>query len=353
MSSSCAYLTLRDGTRRVYLEHLGKITGQSWTTNANGGEVWNCSFLQAPNFETTLLAAGLPVTVLAGTQPVWAGTLKEPLRGDPWSLSADGLPSQAKNFTASPTASYATDTIIDGAISRGLRWARTAATPAISGVTAPTGSQDVDTYLAAAAQLTSTVWHVDATGLFTMTAPPTTPAYLIWPGEDPGAYTVDEFANVLVASYLDSTSGNLTQITATNTASVNQLGPVEKPVDLTQLGYMPAATATAVINDLLTKTSARFRLTDTFEVAAGRITTMTGTPVDGRFVTAGQMAQLAGVRPMYSGESVPTSPIQFVIGETTWDDDNEVLTVRPQDAAANDFASLLTPQMFPPGLAPT
>lgn len=351
--TSCAYLTLRDGTRRIYLEHLGKITGQTWSTNPNGGETWACNFLQAPDYETSRVYAGMPLTVLAGTVPVWAGTLKEPQRGDPWALSADGLPALAKGFTASPSASYATDTIIDGAISRGLRWTRTAASPTISGVTPPAGSQDLDTYLAAAAQLTSTVWNVDAFGVFTMAAPPTAPSYLIWPGQDPGAYTVDEFANVLLASYLDSTTGNLTQITATNAASVATLGPVEKPADLTQLGYMPAATATAIVNDLLTKTSARFRLTDTFELTAGRITTMTGTPVDGRFVTAGQMAQLAGVRPMYGGESIVTDPIRFVIGETTWDDDNEVLTVRPQDAAANDFASLLTPQMFPAGLAPT
>jgi hypothetical protein len=126
-----------------------------------------------------------------------------------------------------------------------------------------------------------------------------------------------------------------------NTAARARYGRYEVGIDLTQQGILSTNAASKVAQVARDKYSYRIRWTQPFSATKNSLTTMTGMPVDLCTVAAGcrirvLLADLNDAEIGTTGDAV-----EFVVGETDYDEATNTLTLTPMDIQRKDLVALL------------
>lgn len=357
-----AYTTELDGTDRVPLDSVGVVTALAYTTAVPGGDTTCTLSLGLPvDADPYALTVGRMLEVRDGTRLVWAGTLNDPQRGTPWTVSGTGLSALAAGYEALDASGNLTtnpNTAVDQAISRGLQWHRPADLPTPT-VTVP--ATDLGSLLDAVALASSTSWTVAADGELSMleVASPTTADYILDASTTPGGRTVDGFYTDLWAKYQPPVSvtdptthavsivaGPVTLIAADKNPAPDAPRPFgrrEGIYDTTPGGPMNASDAQAMADGALALVQPRANFTGSLPVVPGALLTLGGMPARLAQVRAGQVVRLVGVSPDPTlGELTFSTSFPIVIGGWAYDAIADTAVLTPLGTKSRDLGSLLT-----------
>ena len=355
MAGEQVYTTRPDGTGRWYLGQLGHVDGLSYSDTMPGGASAASLTLQHdPSQRHEAFAPGRRLCVLKGSVQ-WEGTLTEPAPGDGgWSLTADGAGTWGNRFRASYTGTWGAGTpalVIDGAVTRGLRWTR--GSLAGADVTEPhdSASQSVTEFLDGITVAQSYTWRVRRVqaGLRVDIAPlpdpkPSTCTRLLVTTA-PVARTLAGYVNALYARYQATVDASGTPATygtgsSVNQASVDAHDRLEDYWDLTSAGVLTNAQANTLASSALAKYTAA-SYASALTVHHGEYLTAGGTPVDLACEKAGEVIKLLIADGPYGGE-LRTGPVCFTAGGVKYDAGAETLEVTPLQSWQSTLSDVLT-----------
>lgn len=347
-----------DSTGRVYLDMLGQdcaISGLKWSTSYPGGDTtWEASLSFDPNASHAALRVGRSVAITAGGGIRFQGRLDVPQRGDPWSLSGEGIAALVVNSSAgggfaavdSSGNAFNLDNVVTQAIARGLPYT-------ISGTlgtagTADSGSCDIDTALATVGKALGKAWRLSPLGVITMESLPTVPFYVLRASQALTPRIVG--ATQAVGRYTSSSTHTNATTTTSNAAAVAKFGHIEQTYDMTGLGEISSSTAATYLSNWLTANIAQASYTDSFTVAYGQLRSYTpsdgtrpaglGGPVDLATVRAGCLVTVFDTDPDHSHLLTP-GPLQVLVGGTQYDVDTDTLTLTPVGAVGTRLIDLI------------
>lgn len=126
-----------------------------------------------------------------------------------------------------------------------------------------------------------------------------------------------------------------------NDDSWNKHGAHESYIDITNAGKMTYAAAQQVGANLLSKYT-RAAFTGPFSARYGQLLTIGGSPVDLAMQRVGQMVcRLIFTDDPFGGEVV-AGPVEFPVGEYTYDDDSQTATITPVQSYRTDIGRILS-----------
>lgn len=354
-----------DGTDRRYLDMLGEqsaVSGLTWRTSYPGGDTtWQATLSFDLNASHSALRIGRHVGIVSGGGLRFQGRLDVPQRGDPWALSGGGIAGLVVSSTGSGGFSavdsggnaYNLDNIVTQAIARGLPYTKSG-TLGVAG-TAPSGSCDIATALAAVGKALGKAWRLSPTGVITMESLPTVPSYVLRASQALTPRIVG--ATQAVGRYTDSgthanatTTSLNTAAAAASTAAKAKWGPIEQTYDMTGLGEISASTASTYLSNWLLANIAQASYVDTLVVGYGQLRAYTpsdgthpagyGGPVDLATVRAGCLITVFDTDPDHSHLLTP-GPLQVLVGETEYDVDTDTLTLTPVGAVGTRLLDVI------------
>lgn len=348
-----------DGVDTQYLGTLGPVSALTFGFTVPGGcDQLSCVVGTDPAFRAAAFDRGRTVEVLRGGDVVWDGIANEPQPGDTgWTITAHGSGTYGASYAAEYSGAWGSgvvDTIVNGAISRGLGWVN-------PGVGSPSGlwlgqapdsaSMQVDAVLnqvCGRGGLTWWVKRVPRGPLLQVFALPTTPNRLLI-CTTPQGRTIGDDVNVLKIRYQTSLDGGGTPATyatttAIDTTQVARHTKVEEYLDLSSVGVLTASAAQAVGLSILQRYQ-RAQYAGPFTAHYGQWLTIGGQPADlGCFFIGTEgppVVQLMMLDQGWGGEVKP-GPQQFLVGQYDYDEDAGTVTVTPFADLKSDFASYLS-----------
>lgn len=356
-----AVSTSAAGARQV-INTRGTVGGVQFTSAASGGDT-ACQFTVAIPADANPpgLATGRQLALYDGPVRVWSGIVADAQRGTPWQVAGQGLSSLADRYLALDATGLTTadpNVAVTQAVTRGLPWLKLLTLAAPSGVT-PSGS-DVGHLLDATSTAAGLLWGVDQNGQLFQGAPRTTPDYLMVASNTLAGRTMDQFATDEYVRYspplrvLDQTTGSY-QITAGQPTVVaapnNPAAAAPRPYgrwehldDITGQGPVTTSAAGMYANGQLSLEQPRSTLTGSIPVQPGDLRSPGGAPVRLSTVRAGQVIRTIGVQPDPAlGELIFSLAVTVVIGQWTYDADNDLGTLTPLGAPARPV--LAAPQL--------
>lgn len=296
------------------------------------------------DFDHPAVRRGARIELMDGAQRVGQAILGEPGRTDTGlTFSAAGVWHDAEAFLCFDGAGLTTtvpDVAITQATARGCRVRRV---ESIS--TNPLNTDDItdslnylDDLLSALATETSQWWYADADAVIRFMTTPTIPRWHLVPDvADPGT-SDDEYASTLFGRYRSGST--LATATTTDTAALARYGPSELAVDLTPLGSISATRANNRLAGLLAQGRSRLTFTDRLEVDSNQLLTAGGRPAPLSMVRQGHLVRAHGLQ-AYSQWLNGKPWLDFMIGEATWANDADTITIAPVGLAARTFEDLL------------
>lgn len=281
----------------VWLRSIGASTDltlvHSWPHGSEEA-TWR---MQPGTFHPVLAQGGALVEGYCGGVRMWRGHLGEPATDG--QFAAHGSWAEASGVYALDGAGDATnvpDTAIDAAIARGaVSWTRPTSLSAASWGTASDPMKLTDLLEQAMAGLGKR-WWVDPDGAVRAAADPTEPTFVV-PHAVVGrglSLAEDTYYSHLIGKYLAAGPVYASE-TVGDAVAAARFGYKEQRVDLTPMGIISGATATAELNARLALSGARMGYAEGLELGPGQLTTSGGTSVTLTDATAGQMVRLMGV----------------------------------------------------------
>lgn len=328
-----------------------RVAGVPLETHAPVGEMviehrwpfgcWEAKWSMAlrPRQRLAGIVKGAKVEVLLGSLQIWAGTLTEPDRSE-GRFVASGSSRLAEHVPALNTSGMTTtvpDTAIDRAIALGwLGWTRPTSISNVAYAGTDSSTLDASDRLNTVAALLDAYtaennlrWGVDAYRRVYTAADPTTVTWDMHPTTQVLASASDRLAGTVVARWANSSGVLATTTTGT--------GLPVATVDLTPLGALTSTRVTTISNTILTRAAAAGGTVGAFEIGADQIR---GRPHLARIV-AGQRARLLGQFDPDTGTSTTPS---LVLGVTSWNVSERVVTCTPVDATARSLAEIVAEQ---------
>ena len=337
-----------DGTGGRYLGRLGGITGPAYSDTMPGGNETLTATLQAPPASRPAeLNPGRLIRGYRGASVVWEGILDEPVPGDDgWSITAAGAGTWGGRYRAAWT-SWTAENVIDGAISRGLRWVRGTVSGGYLAEQHDSASQSVTEFLNLITSPGSLTWRVRRTPAgqqVDVLAIPTAVTRLLITAV-PAARTLAGYVNALTVRYqagADTAGGAATYATATaaHTSSIARHGRLEQYWDLSPAGVISAGTAAGYAAAALAKYTAA-SWAGPFHVAPGQYLTAGGSPVDLGCEHAGEVVRLIMADGPYGGEVSPAPPVTFPVGKISYNDTDGTAQITPMQTWTADWAGML------------
>lgn len=328
----------------VWVATIGAVGSLRWSTIADGGTEEVSWRMPLPDtFTNPAMRTGKLVQLKQGSANVAACILSEPnLNADGWEFTGLGLSDEANNYLCLDSGGNTTsipDVAIDQAIARGLPWTRPASLSNVAfAATAQTDSLNyLSDLLDAWATNQGKRWAVDADGQVYAYTDPTTPTWYMTPGSARIGLADDDYASNLYGRYKSSVSTYATVTASDATAAAKRRR--EYPVDLTSLGVVTGAKATATLTGLVTKGAARYAWTEPVTPNRYQLTTPGGTPAYLPFVKAGDMVRTFGV---VDEQGNVTPYFDWVIGKTEYEDGAQTIQLSPTTMAARALADVLS-----------
>lgn len=320
-----------------------KVTSR-WGDGGSG--TWEVAFSLSvpPGFRHQAIRRGALVEVVDSGFVVESGILSEPDRSS-WNLVASGLCRQAAGFQCLNSSNEPTSVLnvaVDQAIARGLPWTRP--TSLRSSKYAETNQtdnlNDLAVLLDGVADLQGQRWGVTPTGAVFLAADPTTPDLLLAPGVDALGAADDEYASALIVRYRDDVTHAYETIVVTDPAAIDAWDYTERPADLTGLGEISSADATAVGQSILNKGSARLDWVGDITATRGQVLSTGGGAVDPSTVRAGQMIRIPV--PFDDQRNLTgVTHLDLVIGQAVYEEGSDAVTISPLGSTARTFAAVI------------
>lgn len=289
------------------------------------------------------LHAGATVEIFDGGVRVWKGILQEP--GLDGSMSARGLWTEGKDALAlngsGASTTYVSDAV-DAAKTRGaLTWG-SHSLPFVPVDSDNKGIFSVAGLLDEWAAKDGKRWGLDPNGNVLAYADPTTPSWHVPHAAAGRGLTPadDDFATDLYGVYLVAGEERAIVTVGDSAARTAYGRRVERTVDLTNLGPMSAAQATATLQNTLNLSAARLRFADGLDLQHGQITTPGGAPAPLSQVRAGQVVRLHGVKDPRGVNGI-VNYTDVLIGKSAFDTSTQTLSIAPVDAAPRGFGDAL------------
>lgn len=337
------------GAGGIWLSGVTPFGDLEWSHRWPGGcyeASWMISNLGAPGRTLPrFLRRGQLVEIFAGTR-VWMGMtgVAQPADGG-WSLTCTGLAAEGEKYdalTAGGNSTSTPDVAIDAAIARGLPWKRRQSfsnVPFVDGDTTD-GLNKLAALLDAWSDEAGVFWGVDADGYVFHAPLPTSPTWLLPSSlEMPGSEDT-EYACELHLRYIRSTDATYQTAVVHDLQAHDAFGHAEAPVDLTDLGPISTARATALGDGIMAKGRARLGWTDSIEPGRWDLVTLGGVPADPRHVHP-----MGGVMVRKFGGMDPTTwapkVVDVVIGETRYSTAEHQLVLSPMDKAASTLSEAI------------
>jgi hypothetical protein len=316
----------------------GLVISHEWPATGVGGPVSaDFSVLLPAAKRPSWLVKDAPAVIRMGGMSLLAGSLAEP----DWSegsitinaASGEGSSTACLN-TDQATTTTTPNTAIDAAIARGaLTWTRPAS---ISTTALTTGDQTADLksisdMLATYADRSGKRLYVDAGRQIMQGVDPTTPEVFIVPHAGELAWTTAAQATRLFGRWQDA-FGKL------HTSSVGT-GATEQLVDLTGNGPLTSSQVTAILNNILARSTAGGWANGLTLAAEQFIGAPLLSDIASR-VGRGLMARLLGQRDPRP-DRLPVGYVDFVVERSEWHVDDRQIILTPRGMVARDFASIL------------
>lgn len=342
--------TPHGSSSRYWLDAISYVGDLSVMTlfSRNGGGLAEVKWqMDLPSdFDHPALRRGARVEVMDSGLRVGYATLGEPGRtNDGISFVADGLFRDAERFLCFDDAGDSTtiaNEAIDTAIANyHLGWSRLTS---ISANAMKTGSitdslNYLDTLLTALAIELGKFWWVDADGAIRMDSKPTDPTYHLTPGFSPPGIDDTDYASHLFARYLSGAS--LLTRNLEDTAASARWGYRQMAVDLTSLGSISSGRADNRLAGLIARGQSKLRHTERIEVSPSELLTNGGNPAALSSVRAGRVVRMHGLT-SYSQWLNGKSYLDFVIGEATWTNGADTISLAPLDFTGKSLTDRLT-----------
>lgn len=317
-----------------WLSAIGPWSGLKFSTLADGGcgeASWQM-LLPHNTVGGSVLKRGAIVEILAAATPLYRGVLSEPEPGDgdAWTFTATGLHTQGDAFLAfdaALNASRVPDAAIDAAIGRGLPWARPSSlsATAFTPTDGTTGLSYLGPLLDDWAKSVTKRWGVDAYGNVYAAPDPTTPSWFMAPGSGRFGLTDDGYASDIYLRWGDG-AGDYATAHAGSPDAAARFGTKELGEDYTDAGAFTSSIAASIAAGELSMGLPRLSWTNTVSPDRWQITDAGGSPAQLWLVRGGQMVRLQGVP---DDQGRPVLSTDFVIGEATYDEDADTLTIAP------------------------
>ena len=319
----------------------------TWRYGDGGGGLAEVSWsMDLPyDYDHPALRNGALVELFDGGQRVGMAKLAEPGRTETGrSFTALGVYREAEKFLcfdSSGTTSTIPNEAVDQAALRGciLTRGESLTDNAIVTGSVTEGLNYLADLLDAYAVETSQYWRVDGNGKIFAEPPPITPTWQLIPGVVDPQPASDGWATRLFGRY--QTSGTLHTATAADAAAEARWGGRrEQGIDLTALGSIDSTRAGNRLAGLLARGKAKLSIADRLEVNRYQLQTMGGQPADLSMVRAGQVVRIHGLA-AYSQWLDGNPWMDMPLGEVTWVDGADTITLAPINMAATSYEDLL------------
>lgn len=352
------------GGDRRWLTAYGDLTGLQYDRIAPGGDKsMQGKLLAGPNFHDTVCAPGRIVKAYAAGALVWWGRMDEPTpESDGISFTATGIMYEGDDYAAVGTTSALPqtnlnalfiDNSVDAANARGMLWTRTAgALTTIEGFTNPTGTtpglygtepptDTINTALQAASNLHGHPWYTLTSGQFFWFDWPTTPTYVLTALSTGGGRTRDGMVTDVAVRYNNSGASNVDTVSAFSGNSILRavMGRKETVIDMSSKGNITTTNAGTAAANEIAQSGQRAAWTGTWNAPRGTLRTIGGAVVDPALVLPGQMVKVQLTDGSIWGET--TIAPTFVIGQTSYDQDSDSVSLTPTTSAQNSLAAAL------------
>ena len=409
-------ITIPSLSQPRWLGRVGHVSGLDYTYSLPGGpDQLTCTLQIEPNYRTDAMNPGRIVTVHRGASCVWEGQLTEPTPASTgWTINANGCGTYGTNFgawyqsgigTNKGTAGWTTDSPVDLAIARGMRWANAGIgnhpgiylgpvqnpgsltitdfmnllctgggltwelVPPPSAASFPPGPWEIkvsslpqdfsgNPLQAGPSQKVTTTKRVGSKWVRTdrLEVEPRVPAQLTIVNVNPVARSIVADINTVIVYYQATPDITATAKTPAKAAtysttfadipsSVAMHGRMEYYVDISNGGVYTRNAAAQVAANILNK-YIRVNFSNPFSVQPGQLLNDGGVPVDLGCNWGGYTCEVVGIDYAMGGE-VGLAPIQFVIGQYEYSDESQTATITPYQSAATDMASVIS--MLYPG----
>ena len=245
----------------------------------------------------SVLKVGAIVRLMWASEPLWAGTLDEPVRGQ--KLRAAGLHRLGEKYASLDSLGDITlypFAGVDQAIARGVPWTR----PMGFGLEVPLGTDSPPTVSqvmdADSARIPGESWGVPPDGGIIRRARPPVRLH-VRPGGDGLGIAWDNYASTLIARYVDSTTHANATVIRTSAAAVDRWGYKEAVLKdaLNGGAEMTSATAQAILDSKLADGRARPGWTTPIEVQYGAVLNNFQQPVDLETIRPWEIVRVHGL----------------------------------------------------------
>jgi hypothetical protein len=348
-------------TNPVWLSHLGHVSGLTYSWAMPGGcDQMSATLAIAANVRYPALNPGRILQIYRGSHLTWEGTLTEPQPPGTggtggWSLSATGAGNYGTAYLAYYTGTWPStlpDLAINNAITRGMRWMN----PGQNGIPGlwlgaevdPAG-QTITDLLTLCCTYGGLTWYVTTNNYgntLNITALPVKPTRLLTVSTPQGRSLGGDYNRiyekyVITADNTTSGAAEVDGITASqNMASGLLYGNTETYIDLTQAGVMSAATAqgygTAMLQQFVHASWA-----GPLPAGPGDLMTLGGQAVDLGTDQCGTVIQPVLTDYAYGGEVNMATPVSFLVGNYSYDDDTLTASITPFQALDTSLPNLL------------
>lgn len=320
--------------------------GLEWATKITGGmDEITWAMDTDTLFRHPALRPDALVEIFDGPSRIGAGLMVEPDVAS-GSFTATGLYRAAEHYLCLDGSDLGTsipNVAIDAAIARGLPWKRRdsfyASRHTPEGDNAVEGSNNLASLLDGVADGVSAYWRIDEDGYVTGGVAATTPTWHLPAGLTDLGLAEDEYASDLYSRRL-ATGGTFAIDSRGDAAARAAFGRREAAVDLTSLAVINSAKAEGILDGMLAKGRARPAFTESVEVSSQQLLTAGGVPGDLSMVQAGQVVRSHGFYDDIAYLSGRTY-LDWLIGETKYEDGSDVITLSPQGLAPRDLAAVL------------
>lgn len=340
----------------AYLDAQAPVHGLSWTWNYPGGPTSAELTLDATaGAHIRNLTQGATLTSHRGGL-LWQGRVSG-IDRDGWRIQADGLAGLVAQEPVGTTGTL--NAIVDAAIADGLPLTRPASLSATvwgqDGGSTPTDltTMTLDQPLAEVLTGEGKFWTVNLAGEIRAEVAPTRPALIVSADTAP-PLTLNKYATRITARYGTYDSGGQSRATVTvvDGKAEARFGRVSRSIDLTRLGGITATSAQGKAQAYLDRVSPRMVVSGEFTVQPGQVTTASGAPVDLPWLRPGVVARIQLVTLVRDALVVPTTAVDMLIGQVTYDADAGTASLAPVESAPDPLTLMFGGRASRAALAP-
>lgn len=299
-----------------------------------------------------LLRRGALVEVFWGGLRVWSGYLTDPdWNGDEVTLTAAGAFRLGEDYYALTSTNIPTSNPAEAIFNAtGIGWSIDPSVPNVplpgEAGDAPQRINKIKDVMDAHAQRLGLAWGVTEDFVAYMTAPLPGPSYFIRSGAGDLGIASDNYASHVIVWHYSSDAGDTARAAVypsplrggTPNAYEATYGHAETGLDILDRGPISNADADALAKSVYEQTTQRPGWTNGLTLGRGQIINPGGRPVDPASVRPNRVARLLGV----PDEVAMTNYTDFVIGETSYRDGDDTVSITPVGLVSRTQEDVLT-----------